>query len=116
MRVRPVLALVCLIVGLFVCRPATPVRAEPPETGGGGIAALEDRLKAGLRVKAPREVKFVETVVRRVREGRLPEHLVDATYIWSVRRGRKYPFPAFEHVIRLKAEKLGVDLDDPSAP
>jgi len=46
-----------------------------------------------------------------VREGRLTEKLVDSTYLWAIRRGKKYPFPAFEHVIRLQADKLGVPLD-----
>jgi hypothetical protein len=56
-------------------------------------------------------VRFIETVVRRVEEGRLPEKLVDSTYLYAVRRGKKYPFPAFEHVIRLQADKLGVPLE-----
>ncbi|MBM4011503.1 MAG: hypothetical protein FJ286_09010 [Planctomycetes bacterium] len=116
MRVRPVLALACLIVGSAAGWTVVPLRAESPETGRGDRAGLEDRLTSGLRVKAPREVKFVQNVVRNVREGRLPEHLVDATYLWAVRRGKKYPFPAFEHVMRLKAEKLGVDLDALSGP
>jgi len=85
--------------------------ADSPPTDRGGVASLADRLKTGLRVKAPRDVAFVETVAERVREGRLPEKLVDSTYLWAVRRGKKYPFPAFEHVIRLQADKLGVPLN-----
>jgi hypothetical protein len=85
--------------------PAIPA---PPTAG---TASLEDRLKTGLRVRAPRETKFIETVALRVREGRLPAKLVDSTYIWAIQRGRKYPFPAFEHVIRLQAERLNVPLD-----
>jgi hypothetical protein len=84
---------------------------EPATDDGGGVAALSERLKTGLRVKAPRDVAFVETVAERVREGRLPEKLVDSTYLWALRRGKKYPFPAFEHVIRLQADKLGVPLE-----
>jgi hypothetical protein len=86
-------------------------RADDPAIERGGVAGLADRLKTGLRVKAPRDVQFVETVADRVREGRLPEKLVDSTYLWAVRRGKKYPFPAFEHVIRLQAAKLNVPLD-----
>lgn len=85
--------------------------ADSPPVDRGGVASLADRLKTGLRVKAPRDVAFVETVAERVQEGRLPEKLVDSTYLWAVRRGKKYPFPAFEHVIRLQAGKLGVPLD-----
>ena len=84
--------------------------ADSPAADRDGVRALEDRLKNGLRVTAPRDVKFVEAVARQVRDGRLPEKLVDSTYLWAVRRGRKYPFPAFEHVLRLQADKLGVPL------
>lgn len=94
------------LAALLILTLPHAVRADAP----GGVAGLEDRLKSGLRVKAPRDVKFIETVTARVREGRLPEKLVDSTYLWAVSRGKKYPFPAFEHVIRLQAEKLAVPL------
>jgi hypothetical protein len=55
-------------------------------------------------------VAFCEQVADLVREGKLPEQVVDATYTWAIGRGKKYPFPAFQHVIRLKAAKLGVPL------
>jgi hypothetical protein len=97
-------ATLCLVGVAGLCH------ADSPKTDQGGIASLEDRLKTGLRVKASRDVKFIETVVERVRDGRLPEKLVDSTYLWAIRRGKKYPFPAFEHVIRLQAEKLNVPL------
>jgi hypothetical protein len=104
-RIAMVMAALCLI------SPAGLGHAESPEMERGGIAALEDRLKTGLRVQAPRDVKFIETVASKVRDGRLPEKLVDSTYLWAVRRGKKYPFPAFEHVIRLQAGTLGVPLE-----
>lgn len=107
MRCHPlILATVLAFAGT-----AAPGRAELPETVPGGVASLADRLKTGLRVKAPPDVAFVELVAQRVREGRLPEKLVDSTYLWAVSRGRKYPFPAFQHVIRLQAEKLNVPLE-----
>jgi hypothetical protein len=95
-----------IVVALAAPHPAV---ADGPDTGTA-VAALEDRLKTGLRVKAPRDVAFVETVARRVREGRLPARLVDSTYTWAIARGKKHPFPAFEHVIRLQAQKLNVPL------
>jgi hypothetical protein len=45
-----------------------------------------------------------------VQEGRLPAKVVDATYLWAVNRGRKYPFPAFEQALRIKAARLGAAL------
>ena len=86
------------------------VAAEAEAGNEGGEVSLLDRLKTGLRVKAPSDVRFVETVAQRVREGRLPAKVVDSAYLWSVSRGKKYPFPAFQHVIRLHAERLNVSL------
>ena len=86
------------------------VAAEAEAGNEGGEVSLLDRLKTGLRVKAPSDVRFVESVAQRVREGRLPAKVVDSAYLWSVRRGKKYPFPAFQHVIRLHAERLNVSL------
>jgi len=86
------------------------VAAESEAGNEGGEVSLLDRLKTGLRVKAPSDVRFVETVAQRVREGRLPAKVVDSAYLWSVSRGKKYPFPAFQHVIRLHAERLNVSL------
>jgi len=82
--------------------------ADPPRSG---VAGLADRLKTGLRVQTPRDQAFCDAVAESVRAGRIPADLVDATYTWAVQRGRKYPFPAFEHVMRIKAAKLGASLD-----
>lgn len=79
-------------------------------TESGNVADLAARLTTGLRVKAPADVAFCEQVADLVRVGRLPPDLVDATYTWAIARGKKYPFPAFQHVMRLKAAKLGVPL------
>jgi hypothetical protein len=49
-------------------------------------------------------------VAQLVHEGRLPGKVVDSTYLWAVSRGRKYPFPAFEQALRIKAAKLNVAL------
>lgn len=97
-----------LVLALMLLAATAPVRAEPPPNGA---AALADRLKTGLRVQTPRDKAFCDAVAERVRTGRIPADLVDATYIWAIARGRKYPFPAFEHVMRIKAARLGTSLD-----
>ena len=89
-----------LLVLVMTVQPAAAERAP------GSVADLADRLATGLRVKAPADVAFCEQVADLVREGKLPEQVVDATYTWAIGRGKKYPFPAFQHVIRLKAAKL----------
>ncbi len=74
------------------------------------VASLEDRLKSGLRVQAPQDADFCDRVVRLVRDGDLPAQVVDSTYLWAVRRGKQYPFPAFKFALQAKAAKLGVRL------
>lgn len=91
-----------------VASPPGLQAAEP--TPSTGVADLAERLKVGLRVQAPADVAFCDAVARLVVEGRLPRQVVDGTYAWSIQRGRKYPFPAFEHVMRIKAARLGVGL------
>ncbi len=98
---------VAVALGLMV-----PLTTSPPRAAAANLATdtLAEQLKTGLRVQAPRDVAFCDEVARLVRVGRLPEDLVDATYVWAIRRGRKYPFPAFAHALRLKADRLGVRL------
>jgi hypothetical protein len=87
------------------------VAAEPPAAARSSIPTLADRLKTGLRVQAPADVAFCDAVATQVRTGRLPGPLVDSTFLWATQRGKKYPFPAFAHVMRIKAAKLGVSLE-----
>ena len=98
-----------ILVGLAL---ATGVATRPTvaRAATGAVETLAEQLKTGLRVQAPRDVAFCDEVARLVRVGRLPAELVDGTYVWAIRRGRKYPFPAFAHALRLKADRLGIRL------
>jgi hypothetical protein len=98
-----------ILVGLSL---AAVVAARPlvALAATDSVETLAEQLKTGLRVQAPRDVAFCDEVARLVRVGRLPAELVDATYVWAIRRGRKYPFPAFELALRLKADRLGIRL------
>lgn len=108
---RTVLLAVAVTAVLSLAFQPELARSEAVIDGPGDMKSLVDRLTTGLRIKAPRDIRFVERVAEHVHAGRLPQHVVDSTYLWAVRRGRKHPFPAFEHVIRLQAGKLGVPLD-----
>ena len=96
-----------LLVALAAC-PA--LHAAEPETSSNAVASLGERLKAGLKVRVPADVAFCDRVVALVESGELPAQVVDSTYLWAVRRGRKYPFPAFRQALLAKAAKLGVNL------
>ena len=74
-------------------QPSAPRRPPAPATTPGGVAGLEDRLKTGLRVGCPRDVRSWRRVARHVREGRLPAKLVDSTYLWAVSRGQQVSLP-----------------------
>jgi len=104
------IVLLALAISGFSSVRAFTAPAHAAERAPGSIADLAERLTTGLRVKAPADVAFCERVAQAVREGRLPEQIVDSTYTWAIARGKKYPFPAFEHVITLQAAKLGVAL------
>lgn len=96
----------------LACAPPLAPAADPPAPGDvrDAIPTLEERLTTGLRVRAPADTAFCERVASLVQTGELPAKVVDATYLWAVRRGKEYPFPAFRYAIRIKAARLGVKL------
>jgi hypothetical protein len=85
------------------------VRAE--RDSGIKLANLQDQLTFGLRARLPSEHAFIAMVVRRVEAGDLPLDLVVGTFHWA-RRKRPYPFPYFEHALRLRAARQGIPLSD----
>lgn len=100
---RSAVLAIALGLGIVAGTTRTAFAADAVET-------LAEQLKTGLRVQTPRDTAFCDEVARLVRVGRLPADLVDATYVWAIRRGKKYPFPAFAYALRLKADRLGVRL------
>jgi hypothetical protein len=98
-----------ILLALVVAVAGTAT-AEPRAAPRPAVIELAERLKAGLRVQVPRDTAFCDLVAQLVHEGRLPGKVVDSTYLWAVSRGRKYPFPAFEQALRIKAAKLNVAL------
>lgn len=105
MRTTAIAVAIMLGLALPASGPLTP-----PVVAADSIETLAEQLKTGLRVQAPDDVAFCDEVARLVRIGRLPARVVDGTYVWAIRRGKKYPFPAFAAALRLKAERLGVRL------
>lgn len=82
-----------------------------------GTVTLRDRLIFGLKAKLPSEVAFVDLVIVRVRTGRLPQRLVDETFLWArehstmSRNGREErPIVYFQPAMKLRAQKIGVVL------
>ncbi|HUP79336.1 MAG TPA: hypothetical protein VM260_12365 [Pirellula sp.] len=71
---------------------------------------LKDQLYFGLRTFLPEQQAFVDEVVARVDAGELPRSMVNVVFVWSRKRNPKIPYPYFEIVLRLLAEKRGVIL------
>jgi hypothetical protein len=79
--------------------------------------SFRDMMIVGLRARLESEIAFVDAVVLAVEEGRLPRQLVDQTYFWARQRSarsrdaRLYrPITYFQIAMRLRAQKLGVQL------
>jgi len=69
---------------------------------------LRDQLQYGLRAAFPEQKAFVDEVVAKVDSGELSRAMVNVVFVWSRKRNPRIPFPYFEAVMRLLAEKRGV--------
>ena len=72
---------------------------------------LGDQLKYGLRVAFPEQQAFVDQVVAKVDSGEISRAMVNVVFVWARKRKPNVPFPYFEAVMRLLAEKRGVTFD-----
>ncbi|MBU6277295.1 MAG: hypothetical protein KGQ61_11715 [Planctomycetes bacterium] len=96
----------------FLLLGATSIAAPLPEgRDDSGSVGLEGRLVAGLQVRRPADRDYIGRVVGMVEEGRLPPKLVDATFLWAVRRRQRHPLPAFREALRLQADRLGIAVE-----
>lgn len=72
------------------------------------VVELRDQLKFGLRVAFSEQEAFVNEVVAKVDNGELSRAMVNVVFVWARKRNPRIPFPYFETVLRLLAEKRGV--------
>jgi hypothetical protein len=98
------------LAAALILMSAVPRCIAEDTVGGAEVISLEDQLKTGLKARRPEETEFIAEVAQLVDTGKLPRKLVDSAFMWAVRRGKKYPFPAFEQAIRRQADALGVNL------
>lgn len=70
----------------------------------------EQQLNAILKTRRDEERKFVNDIVTKVREGKLPSKLVQTSFKWvqKKRPNTNFPFIYFEMVLRLQAERAGI--------
>lgn len=74
------------------------------------IALLKDQLSKGLRAATPDQLKFVDLVVARVAQGKLPRAMVNLVYKWALERNPNVPFPYFQYALRALAKRRGVHI------
>ena len=88
--------------------PATPTHE----------VSLRDRLIVGLEARLKSELAFVDAVVLEVREGHIPQRIVDQTFFWARQRSTEIhhgwppqrPIIYFQPAMRARAKKLHVAL------
>ena len=76
---------------------------------------FEQQLNAMLKTRRDEEQEFIGLVVNQIRLGRIPSRLVSTSFEWvrNKRPTTKYPFVYFERVLRLQAERLGLESEIP---
>ncbi len=81
------------------------------------VVSLRDRLVVGLQARMKSEVSFVELVVLKVNQGKLPQRLVDQTFFWardrasiSLNGSQRRPINFFQPAMTARAKRLRVVL------
>ena len=76
------------------------------------FAEYEEKIQAILKTRLPEEKEFVSKVLKLVREGKLPERVMETSYKWALNKhpDSNYPFVYFERVLRIQANKLRIEL------
>lgn len=74
----------------------------------------EQKIQALLKTRLPEEKTFVSEVMTKVREGELPERLVETSFKWVLNKhpDSNHPFVYFERVLRIQAKKLELEIPE----
>jgi hypothetical protein len=122
---RPLLAAVVAVVAVSsvlqaqqapapVPRPR-PVTPSTPLNRAGRQVSLYDQLRVGLKATTKSDFAFINLVVLRVNEGKLPRRLVDSTFLWARNRYKSHPGSSrlrpmvyFQPALIERAKKVGV--------
>ena len=107
------LQLAVLFIAISFCSTSNQVAAQSINNrtiSNPNVAQLEDRLRLGLRIRKDDEQAYIDRVVKLVREGKLPQKLVDTTFLW-VRKKRpdtNFPLIYFRRVLKIRADALNI--------
>lgn len=110
-------ALSTVLVGMLVASLWATVSVSTSSAVTQQKATLRERLIYGLLAKIPSEIEYIDRVVLKVHEGKLPERLVNETFFWARERAApsengspQRPIIYFEPAMTARAKRIGVDL------
>ena len=123
MRRLPIVCVIFALMGLgglsasLGGQTPAPIKADAARDGQGRQVALRDQLRVGLKAKTKADLAFIDLVVQRVNEGKLPRKMVDSTFLWARNRARirptthpLRPIVYFQPALVLRAKAIGVKL------
>ena len=96
------------VVTLFLSLAPTAAQAQEVELRFEQYEVLLNQI---LRTRRDEETAFVNVVIARVRDGSIPEKLVETSYKWVLnkRPNTNYPFVYFERVLRIQATQMELE-------
>lgn len=74
------------------------------------VVELRDQLVFGLRTFQPAQRQFIDLVIQKVESGEISRSMVNVVFVWARKRNPRVPYPYFEIVLRLLADRKGVVL------
>jgi hypothetical protein len=104
---------------LWAQQPVKITPIVPSDAGNlqGRQVSLFDQLRVGLKAKTKADIAFLQLVVDRVEQGKLPRKMVDATFLWARNRYKTHPtnhrlrpIVYFQPALVAQAKKIGVVL------
>ncbi len=110
---------VILIVALmcFCILPTNGQQTSSSNSQQGRQLTLKEQLTLGLKAVTPSDKAFIDKVVIKVEQGKLPRSLVDSTFLWARERAdaKSYarslrPMVYFRPGLIARTNKLGIDL------
>lgn len=110
-------ATIAVVVSTAWAQTPTPIQASATITRPGRQVSLHDQLRVGLKATTKADLEFINLVVLRVNQGKLPRKVVDATFLWARNRyktrpsnHRLRPIVYFQPALERQAKKIGVVL------
>ncbi|WP_148074874.1 hypothetical protein [Bythopirellula goksoeyrii] len=101
----------------FCILPTNGQQSIGPDTQQGRQLSLKQQLTLGLKAVTPSDKEFIDLVVLRVEQGKLPRSLVDSTFLWARQRAdaKSYsrslrPMVYFKPGLIARTKKLHIEL------